>query len=182
MEKIDEKILFQGNWLSLKNSRYRDQHGREFSWEHVVRERGSHAVVMLATLQPSRRVILIRQFRPGANARVIGLPAGLVEDNCSAEENALRELREETGYWGTVRSISPVLSSFPALSDATVQLFEIEVDENLPENQKPTQTLEPGEDISVILLPRAEILPFLEAEAKAGTRVVSGLWYLFKDC
>ena len=40
---------------------------------------------------------------------VIEVPAGLVDEGESAEESAVRELREETGYVGVASEVSPVL-------------------------------------------------------------------------
>lgn len=47
-------------------------------------------------------LLLQKQFRPPINKVVIEVPAGLVDEGESAEESAVRELREETGYVGVV--------------------------------------------------------------------------------
>jgi len=179
IQKKSEQILGQGNWLTLKRSTFVDNQDQEFSWEHIERQGSKHAVVIYAVLKPSEEVLLIRQFRPGANAFVLGLPAGMVERPEDVGAEALRELLEETGYVGNVIEVGPVVSSFPALSDATVQLARIEIDESLVENQKPQQHLEPGEIIETLRVPLRNMRSFLQQEAAAGTQVVSGLWYLF---
>lgn len=50
-----------------------------------------------------------KQFRPPINKVVIEVPAGLVDEGETAEQSAVRELREETGYVGTVEETSPVM-------------------------------------------------------------------------
>ncbi len=180
MKKVDEIILGQGNWLVLKKSSFIDDQGTPFSWEHIERKGSKHAVVILATFKPSNDILLIRQFRPGANAFVLGLPAGMMEpDALTPGDEALRELLEEAGYIGNVKDTGPIVSSFPALSDATMQLVQVDIDESLPANQNPQQHLEPGELITTLRVPRSQIRKFLKQEAQAGTQIVSGLWYLF---
>ncbi len=47
-------------------------------------------------------IVLQKQFRPPIGKVVIEIPAGLVDVGEGAAESAVRELREETGYVGTV--------------------------------------------------------------------------------
>ena len=37
------------------------------------------------------------------------MPAGLVDEGETAAESAVRELREETGYYGVAAEVSPVM-------------------------------------------------------------------------
>lgn len=53
--------------------------------------------------------MLQKQFRPPLDKIVIEVPAGLVDAGETAEEAAVRELKEETGYVGTVSETSPVM-------------------------------------------------------------------------
>lgn len=54
-------------------------------------------------------ILLQKQFRPPLNKVVIEVPAGLIDAGETAEEAAIRELKEETGYIGTVIETSPVM-------------------------------------------------------------------------
>lgn len=47
-------------------------------------------------------IVLQKQFRPPIDKVVIEVPAGLVDEKESAAQSAVRELKEETGYVGTV--------------------------------------------------------------------------------
>jgi len=43
-------------------------------------------------------IVLVRQFRPAVETVTLELPAGLIDAGGTAEETAIRELREETGF------------------------------------------------------------------------------------
>lgn len=71
-------------------------------WEYVQRVCTTGIVVIIAITQ-NMELILVEQYRPPVNARVIEFPAGLAGDVEGAEDETLaeaarRELLEETGY------------------------------------------------------------------------------------
>lgn len=67
-------------------------------WEWVERKKGKEAVAIIAVTE-DERLVLTEQLRRPVNARVIDLPAGLIDDEqLDAEGTAKKELEEETGY------------------------------------------------------------------------------------
>lgn len=54
-------------------------------------------------------VILQKQYRPPIDKITIEVPAGLIDAGETAEEAAVRELKEETGYVGKVTESTPVM-------------------------------------------------------------------------
>lgn len=95
---------------------YTDPLGKERTWESAERSTRPKnspidGVGIVAILQkPSGPELLLqKQFRPPINKVVIEVPAGLVDEGENAEESAVRELREETGYVGVADEVSPVM-------------------------------------------------------------------------
>lgn len=60
-------------------------------------------------LSAGPEIILQKQFRPPLDKVTIEVPAGLIDAGETAEEAAVRELREETGYVAKASVTSPVM-------------------------------------------------------------------------
>ena len=176
MKKINEKTVFEGQWLSVREAVYQNKEGREFIWECVHRKRSTVGVVIMARLMPSKRFILIKQYRPAIDGYIIAFPAGL---GFNDPNHALVELKEETGYIGKIIDVSPVLKTGASLINDNARIIYIEVDENLPANQNPVQELEDAEDIQVCLVSKKDAKDFLLGQIQEGVHVASNLWYVF---
>ncbi len=91
---------------------YTDPLGKQRTWESAERSTrpknsSIDGVGIVAILEkPSGPELLLqKQFRPPINKVVIEVPAGLVDEGETAEESAVRELREETGYIGIAAEV-----------------------------------------------------------------------------
>ena len=84
---MDAKRKFEGKHLVVFD---RDD------WEFAERKKAKEAVAIIA-LTEAGELILTEQRRAPVDARVIDLPAGLIE-KYGPEETAWRELEEETGF------------------------------------------------------------------------------------
>lgn len=169
-------MVYEGQWLSVHESVYETKKGEAITWESIRRKKSATGVVVLAQLMPSKRIVLIKQFRPAAHGYVLGLPAGLAFGDPA---HALVELKEETGYTGTIVAVSPVLKTGSTVSNENGLIVSVHIDENDPANHNPQQHLEPGEDIEVCLVHKKDAVDFMKAEQAQGTHVSSSLWYLF---
>jgi ADP-ribose pyrophosphatase len=176
MKRISIKKVYEGNWLSVLETVYLTKKNETIIWESIERKKCKAGVVALAKLIPSHQFIIIKQFRAAIHGYVLGLPAGLSDDD---PQHALVELKEETGYHGKIVKISPLLKTGSTITNESGRIVCIEVDERRKENKKPIQNLEPGEDIEVFLVTKKNASKFLTQELKKGTYVSSVLWYLF---
>ncbi|CAE7283409.1 sevA [Symbiodinium natans] len=178
-------------WLKLQTLTYRDEAGRDRRWDSVSRTTrraslatsGVDAVAILAVLRSSANpgraeTLLVQQFRPPVDCPTIELPAGLVDEGETAQEAALRELKEETGYIGTVAECSGVLTMSPGLCDEMIRLVVVDVDLDRPENQSPAQQLDETERIVVRRVPLDQLLQELEVLIRQGCMPIAGLYFL----
>lgn len=165
-------LLYESRYLRLL---------RRGTWEYAQRVTAK-GVVIIAAMTPERKVLLVEQFRPPVNVRVIELPAGLAGDVAGAEDEALleaarRELLEETGYEAaTLRHLCDCTTS-AGLTDETAALFLAEG----------LRKVAPGggdesEDIVVHEVPLSKVDDWLQAKIAAGcligTPVFVGLYFL----
>jgi len=109
-------MIKDAKWTKLVLTNYKDPLGKERTWESAERstrpkDSAIDGVGIVAILQKASgpELVLQKQFRPPINKVVIEVPAGLVDEGESAEESAVRELREETGYVGVAAELSPVM-------------------------------------------------------------------------
>jgi len=163
--------LAEGRWLRLDRVSYTDPRGQARTWEAARRRGGQGAVCMITRLIPSDRFVLIQQYRPPVDAFAIEFPAGLIDAGETPEAAAVRELREETGYQGTIRWVSPPALNSPGLTDESAVLVRLDVDETAPGNRLPTPQTDEGEHIRVYTVGRREVRSFLETQARAGVRL-----------
>ena len=198
---IDVEVTHATRWLEFRHLTYVDPTGAERRWDMVGRatrstsekSKGIDAVCVFATLRKKGEedsTLLVRQFRPPMNGETIELPAGLVDADEDPVVAALRELKEETGYVGTVTRMgngtdgddsdlprtTPALPLSPGLSDETVALVRVDVDLDAPENKNPTQELEGSEFITVLRVPVKGLRKTLDALASRGYNVFAGLY------
>ena len=91
------------------------------TYQREVVEYGSAAV--LVPVDADGKLLMVRQYRHPAGAWLLELPAGGIDGHdASPEAAALRELREETGYRGTLTPIGRMFLA-PGYSDEVQYVF-----------------------------------------------------------
>jgi ADP-ribose pyrophosphatase len=145
-----ERTLASTRVLDLLSVRFR-QPERGVEKEFVVIHPPDWVNVVAVT--PDGRIVLVRQFRFGANALSLEVPGGAVEKGEDPVAAGLRELSEETGYGGgTVRLLGSVHPN-PAIQDNKCHFI-------LVDGAVPTGPLDwdDDEEIEISTAPAAEVL------------------------
>ncbi|EFA86560.1 hypothetical protein PPL_00361 [Heterostelium album PN500] len=170
-KRLKKEELYKAKWIALNQLTFSDPNGKERLWETVDRttrvgEVDGVDIIALVTKEDQKKyIVLTVQYRPPVDAMVIEFPAGLIDQDETAEQAAIRELKEETGYTGErVDSISSILALEPGLSSANAQICTINVMYTFPHPSiaKPKQHLEDGEFIEVIVVPLNNLLDTLQ--------------------
>jgi ADP-ribose pyrophosphatase len=91
---LESETIYDGRLIGLRRDKVRLPDGRT-SVREVVVHPGAVAIVPLLD---DGRVILVKQYRYAVGKTLMEIPAGTLHPNETAEECALRELREEIGY------------------------------------------------------------------------------------
>jgi ADP-ribose pyrophosphatase len=166
------RILHEGRYLRLI-----DDNG----WEYAQRTRVSGVVVIVAATDgPEPALLLVEQYRPPVQARVLELPAGLAGDIVGAEDEQLvtaaaRELVEETGYTAASWRVLGEAPVTAGLTDEAVTFFHAS-----GLTREGDGGGDASEDIDVHLVPLAGLRAFLDAKRAAGVKVDAkiggGLW------
>ncbi|TVY28528.1 ADP-ribose pyrophosphatase, partial [Lachnellula hyalina] len=154
----------QAKWTKLVLTTYTDPLGTERTWEHAerrTRPTGSDidgvGIVAILEKPTGPEIVLQKQYRPPLDKIVIEVPAGLVDAGESAEQAAVRELKEETGYVGVVSESSPVMYNDPGFCNTNLKMIHVTIDMNDSRNQDLKPELEDSEFIEVFTLPLKEL-------------------------
>lgn len=91
---LESERIYYGRLIGLRRDKVQLPDGRT-SIREVVVHPGAVAIVPLLD---DGKVVLVRQYRHAVGKILMEIPAGTLHPNEAAEECALRELQEETGY------------------------------------------------------------------------------------
>lgn len=116
-KRLDGEVLFEGRILRLERDRVELPNGQE-SWREVVRHPGAVAIVALK----GEELLLVRQFRYAPGCELLEIPAGKLDPGEDPRACAERELREETGYRGSLERLGTFYMT-PGYTDEVIHFF-----------------------------------------------------------
>ncbi|KAK3372319.1 NUDIX hydrolase domain-like protein [Podospora didyma] len=161
---LSTEPLSEAVWTKLVKTTYKDPKGVTRTWEFAerrTRPKGSDidgvGIVAILEKETGPEIVLQKQFRPPLDKIVIEIPAGLVDEGETAEEAAIRELKEETGYVAQVLESSPIMWNDPGFCNTNLKMVHVSVDMTLPENQDLKPELEENEFIEVFHVRLADL-------------------------
>ncbi|MBP2027602.1 ADP-ribose pyrophosphatase [Acetoanaerobium pronyense] len=116
---ISSREIYTGKVLSLKvlTVEIEDQ---KYSQREIINHPGGTCIV---AVNPSGKLILVKQYRKAIDSYIIELPAGKLESKENPEDSIKRELIEETGY--IVEDVEFITSMYtsPGYSDEKLYLY-----------------------------------------------------------
>lgn len=101
-KELSRELEFQKFSRKIEKVIFRMPDGRDSDF--YIKREGPAASILALT--KDKKVILVKQFRPGPEEVLLELPGGYVEKDEKPEVTMARELKEETGYEGKVKLIT----------------------------------------------------------------------------
>ncbi len=97
---LDSNKIYSGN-ISIRIDKFK------FYDKTIEKEIVEHSpsVGLIPIINDNKEILLVYQYRHAIGKMTLEIPAGKIEINETAEQAAIRELREETGHSGKLKSL-----------------------------------------------------------------------------
>ena len=114
---LKKELIFKGRMISLDRDTVQLPNG-ESTTREVVRHPGAVGIIALL----GEELLLVQQYRYPVGEVTLEIPAGKLDKNEEPIVCAERELREETGYRGTLDPLGSFYTT-PGFTDEVMHLF-----------------------------------------------------------
>lgn len=170
---LSSEYIIRRPWLTARVDRVELPNGQVHD-EYYVLEYPTWINVIAVT--ESDELVLVRQYRHGAQRTCFEIVAGVVEPGEEPLAAAQRELLEETGFAGGEWREIMQLSANPSLMNNVTHCFLATGVRKIKE-----QELDDTEDIEVHILPKAEVRRMLEEGVFLQALMVGPLYKYFSS-
>ncbi|NEW39752.1 NUDIX hydrolase [Nocardia cyriacigeorgica] len=171
-DTVSSRTVYSGAILALRLDQVAMPGGRIAEREVVEH----HGAVAVAALDDDDNIVLIRQYRHPLGARLLELPAGLLDiDGEDPLDAAKRELAEETGLAAREWSVLVDVALSPGFTDEALRVY---LARGLHDTDRPEPEHEEA-DLELVRMPLAEAVraalsgEIVNATAVAGVLAVS---------
>jgi len=162
---VKSRAIFEGKIVNLRVDTV--TLGGEETYEREIILH--HGAVALVPLDENGDVILVRQYRAGAERELLELPAGGLEADEECEQCARRELQEETGYYP---EILEELGRFWVAASYSTEAITIYLAKGLRPSQLPADK---DECITIVRMPFAKALQVALSNQIEDSKTIIGL-------
>lgn len=117
--KISQRTVIKNDHWSYRLDQFEIEGGSRGEY-HYVHTGGSSMVI---PVKDNGSILLVKQFRYLNQKESLEFPCGAVEEGLTSEENAIKELREETGFTALKLQKAGEFSPFTGASDEICTVF-----------------------------------------------------------
>ena len=164
-ELIDSETVFDGRLFDLRLDTLRMAEGHTFRREMIYHP----GAVCMIPVDSDGLLLLVEQYRHGARARLLEIPAGTLEPGEDPGDTAARELREEVGM--RAKRVEPLGGFWIAPSYAT-EYLHLYLCTDLTPDPLPGDE---DEDIEVVRLTRDEAVAAIDSGRIVDAKSIAGI-------
>ena len=132
--KLGQKTVFRNDHWSYNLDNFKIEGGNEGEY-HYVHTLGSTMIVPFIS---ENEILLVNQFRYLNQKESLEFPCGSIESGLTSRQNAIKELREETGNNGELT----FLAEFSPYTGASDEMCSIFIAKNLFHSPLPSDSTE----------------------------------------
>lgn len=165
IENIANSRLFHIESVDLEFS-----NGEQRTFERFQTQGYVNGAVLIVPITDNNEIILVREYAVGVDRYELNFPKGCIDSGETAEQAALRELKEEAGFGADKLTYLKTLALSPAYIQNVLQIY-------LATGLYPDKLVgDEPEPLEVVKWPLADFHQLLEQENFSGAMSVAALF------